>query len=71
MNRYVLESRYRTIIPMIEDGDDLRVWAREYPNMYTVYSTGYITYYDQRALDWFILRWGVPMGSDQVLTQDC
>lgn len=65
-NRYVLETRYKTIIPVITDGDDMRVWAREYPNMYNVYSAGYIIYYDRRALDWFILRWGMPEGSDSV-----
>lgn len=63
MNRYVLEERYRTIIPMIENFDDMHVWAREYPNMYSVYSSGYIIYYDRRALDWFILRWGLPENS--------
>lgn len=63
MNRYVLEERYRTIVPMVENLDDMHVWAGELPNMYTVYTTGYITYYDQRALDWFILRWGLPENS--------
>lgn len=32
-------------------------WAKQYPNMYTVYNVGYITYHDQAALDWFKLRW--------------
>ena len=66
MNRYVLERRYKTIIPMIENTEDMRVWAREYPNMYSVYSAGYILYSDRRALDWFILRWGMPEGMDHV-----
>lgn len=65
MNRYVLESRYKTIIPRIEHMDDMMAWAREYPNMYTVYSSGYITYYNPRALAWFVLRWSGT--SDEIL----
>lgn len=51
---------------MIENTEDMRVWAREYPNMYSVYSAGYILYADRRALTWFILRWGMPEGMDHV-----
>jgi hypothetical protein len=55
---YVLETRYKTIIPVLPASDEIIPWAREYPNMYNVYGTGYLTYYNQQALDWFILRWG-------------
>lgn len=58
MDRYVLERRYKTIIPVLPASEEILPWAREYPNMYNVYSTGYLIYSDQRALDWFVLRWG-------------
>ena len=60
MNRYVLETRYKTIVPCLPDSMSILAWAREYPNMYNVYAAGYITYYNSRALDWFVLRWGTP-----------
>ena len=62
-HKYVLERRYKTIIPCLPDSMAVLAWAREYPSMYNVYSAGYITYYNQRALDWFVLRWGLPENS--------
>ena len=61
--KYVLETRYKTIVPCLPDSMSILAWAREYPNMYNVYSAGYITYYNSRALDWFVLRWGTPESS--------
>ena len=61
--KYVLEPRYKTIVPVLPDSMVVLAWAREYPNMYNVCSNGYITYYNQRALDWFVLRWGTPESS--------
>ena len=57
---YVLDSRYKTIIPCLPTSQELVAWASEWPNMYTIYTAGYITYYDDAALTWFIMRWGQP-----------
>lgn len=58
--KYLWEHRYNTIVPCLPDSMEIIAWARIYPRMYTVYTTGYIVYTDSRALDWFILRWGMP-----------
>ena len=62
-HKYVLERRYKTIIPCLPDSMAVIAWAREYPNMYNVYNAGYIVYSDSRALDWFVLRWGLAENS--------
>jgi len=62
-SNYVLEVEDRVIVPSMSDHitfDSMCAWASAYPNLYTVYTVGWIKYYDQAALDWFILRWGAP-----------
>ena len=56
--KYVLEKRYKTIIPFLPTSQELVEWAKDWPNMYTIYTAGYITYYNDAALSWFIMRWG-------------
>ena len=60
MPNYLLQQEESCILPYANYMDDMQSWAKQYPNLYTVYTSGYIVYYDQRALEWFILRWGMP-----------
>lgn len=55
---YLVESRYSCIIPTgFDAAQTLGNWAREHPEMYTVYTTGTIAYNNEQALNWFILKW--------------
>jgi basic membrane lipoprotein Med (substrate-binding protein (PBP1-ABC) superfamily) len=55
---YLIESRYRCIIPTgFDAAETLGNWAHGYPEMYTVYTTGTISYNNEQALSWFILKW--------------